>query len=720
MIATSRPEPRIDHASIPAELKAIDQWVVWRKAERKGKLTKVPFQARKPHSEASTTDAKTWATFQDAIDAYEDTDDDLDGIGFVFAPDDGLAGVDLDNCLIDGEPVDWAVDILRRLPGYAEISPSGNGIKLFVRAEVPDGKGRKLQKLGHDQLGAIEVYDRGRYFTVTGRVLDVVHDRVEDAQAELSALHAEWFPPPLAEDEKPRQAPQTPVHLDDRRIFDKAQQARNGHKFSQLWAGRLDGYPSKSEADLALCSAISFYTQDAAQVERLFNQSGLVSEKWSQRPDYRARTIAKSLERATTYDPGYRNGSNWSGGDGGSAANEKPSGEQEQRPEPPPFTLGLVKTGDFFAETYQLEWNVKGVIVKGQACVFGGPSKTLKTSILIDAMISMASGTPFLGQFAIPHRQRVALISGESGRPVIQANAKQVCLARSLPYSEAGEIYWGFQVPQLCNSAHLEVVAKTIRDEGIEVIAFDPLYLALLAGNSRIDPKDMFQMGPLLADVAAACQDNGATPILCHHFTKHRDDPFGPPDMGELAYAGIGQFMRQWMLTSRRERYNAESGLHPLYFHYGGSAGHSGEMHIDIETGVVDEDFAGRRWNVTTSTPRQSREAREEQQKADKRRRLEEKAKEDAEKTLIRIRGDADRIYAELAKGFPKTKADLRSSLGTSGDRVNAALALLLNENRVRICRIGVSNSTGQRQVEGYEIVPPMSADRAARFFDPA
>jgi hypothetical protein len=322
-----------DFDSVPTEMKSLDQWVVWRKVHRGGNATKVPFRATMPILEASSTDPSTWSSFRVALDAFSNPASKLDGIGLVFSEGDPYAGVDLDNCLDkNGVMLPWAREILARLPGYAEVSPSGKGVKLFVRGAVPEGKGRKKQQLGQDRLGAIECYDRGRYFTVTGRLIHPDHASPVDAQAELSALHAEWFPLPLAEEDRPHQAPQTPTNLDDRAVFDKATRARNSHKFTQLWNGSLDGYPSKSEADLALCSAISFFTQDAAQVERLFNQSGLVSDKWMERPDYRQRTISRSLERATTYDPGYRSGPTL----GGSRSNGRHSGDPEREPDQAP------------------------------------------------------------------------------------------------------------------------------------------------------------------------------------------------------------------------------------------------------------------------------------------------------------------------------------------------------------------------------------------------
>lgn len=297
-----RPPPRINVAALPAELKERDQWVVWRKVTRKGKATKVPYRSLLPHLEADSTDPATWSTLEEACDALGDPRNRLDGIGFAFAPDDGLAGVDLDNCLDEaGNLAIWAREVLDRLPGYAEISPSGRGVKLFLRGEVPFGKGRKLQKLG-DGSGVIECYDRGRYFTVTGYLWARTHAALADSAKALADFHADTFPAP---GERPRVTPTTP-QMGDAEIVQKAMAAKNGAKFAQLWRGDATGYPSKSEADLALASLIAFYTQDPSTVERIFGQSGLADDKWADRPDYRALTVGKALERTATHDAGYR------------------------------------------------------------------------------------------------------------------------------------------------------------------------------------------------------------------------------------------------------------------------------------------------------------------------------------------------------------------------------------------------------------------------------
>jgi hypothetical protein len=143
------------------------QWVLWRYEHRDGKPTKVPYQVN--GSRASSVDPTNWADFDTAAAAHATQPEAYDGVGFVFSGEAGdWVGVDLDGCLDGDELKPWAKDILDRMPGYAEISPSGKGIKIFCRGEFPADRGRKVR---FSESTGIEMYGRGRYFTVTGRAV---------------------------------------------------------------------------------------------------------------------------------------------------------------------------------------------------------------------------------------------------------------------------------------------------------------------------------------------------------------------------------------------------------------------------------------------------------------------------------------------------------------------------------------------------------------------
>ena len=108
------------------------------------------------------------------------------GLGFVFASDDPLCGIDLDDCLdAEGNLKPWAAGIVERFSDtYMEISPSSRGLKIWTRAALPANLAGV--RVGD---GAIELYDHARYFAVTGRAFRGAPLQVEDHVADLLMLY---------------------------------------------------------------------------------------------------------------------------------------------------------------------------------------------------------------------------------------------------------------------------------------------------------------------------------------------------------------------------------------------------------------------------------------------------------------------------------------------------------------------------------------------------
>jgi primase-polymerase (primpol)-like protein len=153
--------------NIPEELAERPQWVCWRYEERDDKKTKVPYTSDTytPIQKASTTDLMTWGSFENAFRALDNEARHYDGIGFVFSSADPFVGIDLDKCRDpeSGELAPWAREMISRVPeGYIEVSPSGTGVHIIIRGSVRGGGVRK---------GPVEMYSRGRYFTITGHAL---------------------------------------------------------------------------------------------------------------------------------------------------------------------------------------------------------------------------------------------------------------------------------------------------------------------------------------------------------------------------------------------------------------------------------------------------------------------------------------------------------------------------------------------------------------------
>lgn len=313
--------------NVPACLRERAQWVCWTYIFRNGKRTKCPINPATGRN-ASSTDSATWGTFEQALAARR-ASAELAGVGFVFTAEDPFAGVDLDHCIdvTTHHIKPWSQAILHQLDSYCEVSPSGAGVKVFVRAV----KSGTRCKTGYED-GAIEMYDRDRFFTVTGQRLADKPAEVEDRQDSFDGMYSRVFAKPAVPP-----SPQTNPSNNDRAELDDDQIIRiacasrkSGAKFAALWAGRWNGqFNSQSEADSSLVFTLAFYTKDAVQIDRIFRRSGLMRDKWNEphgAQTYGQMTIAKALATVTgQYEPRKRRSKAQTSVDGGSG--EPISGE---------------------------------------------------------------------------------------------------------------------------------------------------------------------------------------------------------------------------------------------------------------------------------------------------------------------------------------------------------------------------------------------------------
>jgi putative DNA primase/helicase len=256
-----------------AELQARPQWVCWRKERRGDKWTKVPYSPL-TWKKAASDNPRTWASYAQAVQAQHANK--YDGIGYMFQRD--YTGVDLDHCVNpDGSIDPWAQAYLDQLQSYAEYSPSRTGIHILVRGSVPHGLRRRVPGAPHPEA-AIEMYSERRYFTVTGAHVAGMPANIAACPA-LTSLHSVLA---TAHTQAQWTSPAGDVSTSDEVLLDKAMRAKNGATFRALWQGDISGYPSQSEAELALCNLLAFWMgKDASRIDRLFRRSGLYRrEKW--------------------------------------------------------------------------------------------------------------------------------------------------------------------------------------------------------------------------------------------------------------------------------------------------------------------------------------------------------------------------------------------------------------------------------------------------------
>lgn len=199
--------------NIPDDLKRIPRWVLYRLRSKKGagdKLDKIPYQC--DGTPAKTNDASTWTDFERCRECAEALGEDAGGLGFVFDSDaDDVVGIDLDDCIgEDGKLEAWAVEVCQTVRSYTELSPSGRGIHLFVRGILPNCSRKR---------GKVEMYGKGRFFTVTGRRIGWA-TVVERNQPAIDWLAREYLDAAKVDPQQAkikRQKPQR-LHGDDREV----------------------------------------------------------------------------------------------------------------------------------------------------------------------------------------------------------------------------------------------------------------------------------------------------------------------------------------------------------------------------------------------------------------------------------------------------------------------------------------------------------------------
>lgn len=309
--------PNDPYPTVPAEMKAHPQWVLWREETRSAKPTKIPYQVN--GRKAQSNQANTWTDYP-TVCAHRDN---FSGIGFVFSVDDPYCGIDLDDCLAGGKLKAWAEPIVSRLKpvAYGEVSPSGNGIKFWTKAKLPPLAKHKVY-ISEPTGEAIEAYDRGRYFTVTGKGKGII----DDGQPVIDWIVQEHLTPETQNTSPPRSVPTTSSwnrpavsvprggdsfssNLSSNEVIVKIRQSKQSAKFDTLMQGNTTGYGSQSEADLALCGVVAFWTPDHAVIDAIFRQSALMRAKWDVRhrgdkATYGQMTIEEALSgNRETYKP---------------------------------------------------------------------------------------------------------------------------------------------------------------------------------------------------------------------------------------------------------------------------------------------------------------------------------------------------------------------------------------------------------------------------------
>jgi hypothetical protein len=246
--------------NIPRELKALPIWVGFKFIPQKDKKPKKEPIDTATGRHAKSNDPKTWHTFDEVIAKAEALK--FNAIGFAIIPP--YIGIDIDGCVKDGVIASDAKKFIQLLDSYAEFSPTGTGVHIICKGEL--SKDRKFSALG------VEMYSGSRFFTITGNIISGCNNTIEERKDELAKL--------FEESERFEEE-----HKKERTLLDRIGKSNDSEAFFKLYEGKWqDVYPSQSEADLAFCNKLAFWTgKNPALMDKIFRRSGLMRAKWDER-----------------------------------------------------------------------------------------------------------------------------------------------------------------------------------------------------------------------------------------------------------------------------------------------------------------------------------------------------------------------------------------------------------------------------------------------------
>ena len=212
-----------------------------------------------------------------------------------------MFGIDIDHCIENNTMNEIASEVVSSIKSYTETSPSGTGIHILCKGELPKEPGRRNDNLG------LEMYDTGRFFTVTGKALkgySVLNERT----TEVKYIHEKYMKKPEKKSEPKREYSNQVIDLSDREVLDKMFSSTSGSAIKALYCGDMSAYANDhSRADQALANHLVYWTNgNYNQADSLFRQSSLMRDKWDERHGaytYGEMTMQKAFDDFIPYEP---------------------------------------------------------------------------------------------------------------------------------------------------------------------------------------------------------------------------------------------------------------------------------------------------------------------------------------------------------------------------------------------------------------------------------
>ena len=480
--------------TIPAEMAVLSQWVCW---GAPGKARKCPYDPRSGYP-AKAGQPNTWAPLTKALEAVEAGR--FEGVGFEFNAG-GIVGVDFDHCIKDGRLAPWAAAWVERLNSYTEISPSGSGLHVFCLGTLPGPAVKRPEA---------EMYDRARYFTVTGRPWGAVKP-LREAQDAVAALYAELQKKAQQGRTEAPQATAAQTSPPGGADYLRTGLDRDG-TFTALYRGdRPNG--NESADDMALLNKLAYWCNRDPEAMRAaflgswhFQTKDEAHKKKAQRKDYLPRSIQRAIQDCarTAAEDNAEYMERRPGPGQGASGDVFGRTDYTGQPKQPPMAQ-LTKASDIPYEPPR--WSIAPYFQRGKGTLIQGDNGSGKTAFMCAVVAHITTGRALLDS-EIDTPGNVLMLSVEDDLPVLRGRIEADGGDLDKVYFMAKASEMSFTSPE---------VEQAIHDCNAVMVVFDPLQAFL---GEKVDMFRANETRPKLAKLFEVCEREDCACAIVAHLAK--------------------------------------------------------------------------------------------------------------------------------------------------------------------------------------------------------
>ena len=442
-----RPSTAFEIEELPEEMVKARRWVNWRAVQRDGRWTKIPIEPA-TGATASSIDPATWSDFAGAVNSA--TADDELGIGFMLG--DGWLGIDFDHVDTDSTLAEWINGWMDEHPKvYAESSPSRTGLHAIMRADKPVWSANRR--------GNVELYERARFFCVTGWALRT-DSTMDGHQGAVDAVAERWLREAVPAPSQPRagsvQTPSTTASEDP------------------------------SAGDWAYCCDLAArgFTEPEIVARLRTKMQGEKRHEKAARGDYLERTARKALAAA-------------------------PASEAIVEPLEIKPLSGIV-----LENPVKTPYVISRLLRRGEVGAIIAPPKCRKSFLVADLAVSGATGTDWFGQYKVS-KGRVLLVDNELSENEIADRMRAILGDRGVGTEDIADLHVLSLRTSEANADR--VISDLLAREPYDLIIMDALYMFLEKG---MDENSNADMTCLLRKFRRLAGKTGAAVVLVHHTSK--------------------------------------------------------------------------------------------------------------------------------------------------------------------------------------------------------